>query len=54
LADRITANAIAPALIAGDVVKAMKLPSVERFPLGRFGEPGEVWPAVRMILEIDT
>jgi 3-oxoacyl-[acyl-carrier protein] reductase len=53
LADRITANAIAPALIASDMVKAMKLPSVEGFPLGRLGQPDEIWPAVRMILETE-
>jgi 3-oxoacyl-[acyl-carrier protein] reductase len=53
LADRITANAIAPALIASDMVKAMNLPSVEAFPLGRLGQPDEIWPAVRMILETE-
>ncbi len=53
LADRITSNAIAPALIASDMVKAMKLPSVDKFPLGRLGEPDEIWPAVRMILETE-
>ncbi len=53
LADRITANAIAPALIAIDMVKAMKLPSIEGFPLGRLGQPDEIWPAVRMILETE-
>ena len=53
LADRITSNAIAPALIASDMVKAMKLPSVEAFPRGRLGQPDEIWPAVRMILETE-
>jgi 3-oxoacyl-[acyl-carrier protein] reductase len=53
LADRITSNAIAPALIASDMVKAMKLPSAEAFPLGRLGQPDEIWPAVRMILETE-
>ena len=53
LADRITSNAIAPALIASDMVKAMKLPSLEALPLGRLGQPAEIWPAVRMILETE-
>jgi len=53
LADRITANAIAPALIASDMVKDMKLPPPEMLPLARFGQPAEIWPAVRMILETE-
>jgi 3-oxoacyl-[acyl-carrier protein] reductase len=50
---RITSNAIAPALFASDMVSAMKLPPLESLPLGRLGQPGELWPAVRMMLETE-
>ena len=50
---RITANAIAPALIESDMTKAMKLPSTDKLPLGRLGRPEEIWPIVRMILETE-
>jgi len=49
----ITANAIAPALIASDIVQEMDLPPLDKLPLGRLGRPDEVWPAVRMILETE-
>ena len=53
LRHRITANAIAPALIASDIVSEMVLPPPDKLPLGRLGRPDEIWPAVRMILETE-
>jgi 3-oxoacyl-[acyl-carrier protein] reductase len=53
LPHRITANALAPALVASDMVKAMDIPPSEKLPLGRIGRPEEMWPAVRMILETE-
>ncbi|GAP96889.1 3-oxoacyl-[acyl-carrier protein] reductase [Leptolyngbya sp. NIES-2104] len=50
---RITANAIAPALIASDIVNEMKLPPPDELPLGRVGRPEEIWSTVRMILETE-
>ena len=50
---RITANAIAPALIESDMVKRMDLPPPGQLPLGRIGRPEELWPALRMIIEPD-
>lgn len=52
-ADRITANAIAPSLVASDMVNQLKLPSAATLPLGRLGRPDEMWPALRMILETE-
>lgn len=49
----ITANAIAPALIATDMVDAMPHPPQHKLPLGRLGRPEEVWPAVRLLLDCD-
>ena len=47
----ITANAVAPALIATDMVEAMPHPPAHTLPLGRLGRPDEVWPAVRMLID---
>lgn len=53
LGHRITANAIAPSLIESDMVNEMTLPPLDQLPLGRLGQPDEIWPAVRMILETE-
>ena len=53
LRHRITANAIASALIASDMVSEMDLPAPDKLPLGRLGRPEESWPAVRMLLETE-
>ena len=50
---RITANAIAPALIESDMVAAMDIPAPDQLPLGRLGRTNELWPALRMILETE-
>jgi 3-oxoacyl-[acyl-carrier protein] reductase len=50
---KITANAIAPALIGSDIVREMDLPPPDKLPLGRLGQPEELWPAVRMIFETE-
>ena len=50
---RITANAIAPSLIATDMVGEMKADAIAQLPLGRLGRPDEIWPAVRMIMETE-
>ena len=50
---RITANAVAPALIGSDMVSALTLPPPDQLPLERFGRADEVWPVVRAILETE-
>lgn len=50
---RITANAIAPALVESDMTRAMDLPPPDQLPLGRLGRAEEMWPALRMILETE-
>ena len=50
---RITANAIAPALIETDMVRQMTLPDAADLPMGRLGRAEEVWPLVRMIIETE-
>lgn len=50
---RITANAIAPSLIATDMINRAAHQSDKSLPLGRFGRPDEIWPAVRMIMETE-
>lgn len=50
---RITANAIAPAFIETDMAQALALPPPCELPLGRLGQPDEIWPAFRMILETE-
>ena len=50
---RITANAIAPALITSDILGEMDLPLPDKLPLDRLGRPEELWPAVRMLLETE-
>lgn len=53
LRHKITANAIAPALIASDIFQEMDLPPLDKLPLGRLGRPEEIWPAVQMIIETE-
>jgi 3-oxoacyl-[acyl-carrier protein] reductase len=53
LPHKITANALAPALIESDMVHAMRLPPPEALPLGRLGRPEEIWPTIRMMLEVE-
>ena len=53
LRHRITANAIAPALIASDIVEEMDLPPPDTLPRGRLGRADEIWPAVRMMIETE-
>ncbi len=53
LRHNITANALAPALIASDIVDEMALPPPDKLPLGRLGRPDELWPALRMIIETE-
>ncbi|MDF0519096.1 SDR family oxidoreductase [Bradyrhizobium yuanmingense] len=50
---RITANAIAPSLIATDMIGEMHVHATDQLPLGRLGRPDEIWPAVRMIMETE-
>ncbi|MDQ1077630.1 3-oxoacyl-[acyl-carrier protein] reductase [Pseudoroseomonas cervicalis] len=50
---RITANAIAPALIESRMARAIDAGPTEHLPLGRMGRPDELWPATRMILETE-
>jgi 3-oxoacyl-[acyl-carrier protein] reductase len=53
LRHKITANAIAPALITSDMTQGVALPPLETLPLGRLGDAQEVWPALRMMLETE-
>ena len=53
LPHRITANAIAPALIESDMTKLMALPDAAKLPLGRLGRADEMWPAVAMALQTE-
>lgn len=50
---RITANAIAPALIETAMAKAIPTPASAELPMGRLGRPEELWPALRLILETE-
>jgi len=50
---RITANAIAPALIESRMAHAIDAGPTENLPLGRMGRPEELWPATRMIIETE-
>lgn len=50
---RITANAIAPALIESRMASAIDAGPTENLPLGRMGRPEELWPATRMIMETE-
>lgn len=50
---RITANAIAPALIESKMANAIDVGSTENLPLGRMGRAEELWPATRMIIETE-
>ena len=47
---RITANAIAPTLVESDLTSLMA-PQSTGLTLGRLGRAGEIWPALRMIIE---
>jgi 3-oxoacyl-[acyl-carrier protein] reductase len=49
----ITANAIAPSLIATDMIDRAAHRPNKSLPLGRYGRPNEIWPAVRMIMETE-
>lgn len=53
LPHRITANAIAPAMVASDMVDAMSSVDPSSLPLGRLGRSEELWPALRMIIETE-
>jgi 3-oxoacyl-[acyl-carrier protein] reductase len=53
LPHKITANALAPALIESDMVNAMTLPAADTLPLGRIGKADEMWPAVRLMLDVE-
>jgi 3-oxoacyl-[acyl-carrier protein] reductase len=50
---RVTANAIAPALIESKMVNAIDVGPTENLPLGRMGRAEELWPATRMIIETE-
>ena len=50
---RITANAIAPALIESAMVEKMSLPPADQLPLGRLGRADEIWPALKMIIDTE-
>lgn len=50
---RITANAIAPALIESRMANAIDVGPLESLPLGRLGRAEELWPATRMIIETE-
>jgi 3-oxoacyl-[acyl-carrier protein] reductase len=50
---RITANAIAPALIESRMADAIDAGPTENLPLGRMGRAEELWPATRMIIETE-
>lgn len=50
---RITANAIAPALIESRMADAIDAGPTENLPLGRLGRAEELWPATRMIIETE-
>jgi 3-oxoacyl-[acyl-carrier protein] reductase len=50
---RITANAIAPALIESGMVQAVEVPPTQQMPLERLGTAEEIWPALRMIIETE-
>jgi 3-oxoacyl-[acyl-carrier protein] reductase len=50
---RITANAIAPALIESRMADAINASPAEKLPLGRLGRAEELWPATRMIIETE-
>lgn len=50
---RITANAIAPAMVQSDMVQAMAPADLRALPFGRLGRPEELWPALRMVLETE-
>ncbi len=53
LEHRITANAVAPALIGSDMASALTLPPPDCLPLGRLGRADEVWPVIRAILDTE-
>ncbi len=50
---RITANAIAPALIESRMANAIDVGPTKNLPLGRMGRAEELWPATRMIIETE-
>lgn len=52
-AHRITANAIAPAMVASDMVQAMAPADLASLPFGRLGRAEELWPALRMLLDTE-
>lgn len=50
---RITANAIAPAMVESDMVQGMAPADIGSLPFGRLGRADELWPALRMVLETE-
>ncbi|WP_076999538.1 SDR family NAD(P)-dependent oxidoreductase [Variovorax sp. KK3] len=52
-AHRITANAIAPAMVESDMVRGMAPADTGSLPFGRLGRAAELWPALRMILDTE-
>ena len=50
---KITANAIAPALVESDMISALPIPSPEAMPLGRLGWPSEVGDVARLLVECE-
>jgi 3-oxoacyl-[acyl-carrier protein] reductase len=52
-ARRITANAIAPAMVQSDMVEGMAPVDTASLPFGRLGRAAELWPALRMVLDTE-
>jgi 3-oxoacyl-[acyl-carrier protein] reductase len=52
-AHRITANAIAPAMVESDMVQGMAPADTASLPFGRLGRADELWPALRMVLDTE-
>lgn len=50
---RITANAIAPAMVESDMVQGMAPTDTASLPFGRLGRADELWPALRMVLDTE-
>jgi 3-oxoacyl-[acyl-carrier protein] reductase len=48
--DGVTVNAVAPSLIATEMIKPHRSASVARFPLGRLGTADEIASVVLMVV----